>query len=241
MRKTKLISAALAFVLLSGCSTAAQSPELQPENVMQKTACAAENTEIAEPEEEVTEIRSQAGKAVPFQPSIQTPKPTEKPQTGTQNRKEAEHHEVEKPESREAEKPQPTAVPTVNPTPTPTVIPTPLLSATPTTAPTPEPTTAPTEKPKEKVWVVDVPAQDEIGHWETVLVSNTPIYACKDCGAEFSSTEAVNAHIDDNAEFLGNGDHTICGYDFLGEVGEYEEVWVIDVPTQEEIGHWEYI
>ena len=121
-------------------------------------------------------------------------------------------------------------------------------TARPTAAPTAKPTAAPTAaptatpKPKEKVWVVDVPAQEEVGHWEDEYISRSVwVYQCNGCKTIFSTEDEAADH---NINECINGNLTCGSYTMIG--GEpYKEYtgnkfWVVDVPAQEEIGHWEY-
>ncbi len=93
---------------------------------------------------------------------------------------------------------KPTAAPTAKPTSKPTATtkpatkPTTAPTAKPTAVPTSKPTAAPTAtpKPKEKVWVVDVPAKEEVGHWEEDgYWWSDVVYRCNECGTQFSSVE----------------------------------------------------
>lgn len=136
---------------------------------------------------------------------------------------------------------RPTAAPTAKPTAAPTAAPTAKPTAAPTAAPTAVPTATP--KPKEKVWVVDVPAQEEVGHWEDdYWMGSDWVYQCNGCGAQFATTDAFWAHSDANWDEDGNNYHG--GYSMVsGEPYKHytgEKYWVVDTPAQEEIGHWEY-
>ena len=134
---------------------------------------------------------------------------------------------------------RPTPAPTAKPTAAPTAAPTAKPTAAPTAAPTAVPTATP--KPKEKVWVVDVPAQEEVGHWEDVYwMGSDWVYQCNGCGAQFATVEEINDHT--WSEFDKGNDHG--GYSMVsGEPYKHytgEKYWVVDTPAQEEIGHWEY-
>lgn len=134
---------------------------------------------------------------------------------------------------------RPTAAPTAKPTAAPTAAPTAKPTAAPTAAPTAVPTATP--KPKEKVWVVDVPAQEEVGHWEDdYWMGSDWVYQCNGCGAQFATVEEINDHT--WSEFDKGNDHG--GYSMVsGEPYKHytgEKYWVVDTPAQEEIGHWEY-
>ncbi len=125
------------------------------------------------------------------------------------------------------------------------------VESTVSSCPTPAPTQAPTPKPKERVWVVDVPAStqqvwvDEQGHWEdkTYLTSDW-VYRCNGCGQMFPTTGDVDTH--QWAAFDNGEDHG--GYTMVsGPMYEVSErVWVVDVEghyetvTTPEQGHWEY-
>ena len=122
----------------------------------------------------------------------------------------------------------PTAAPTAKPT------------AAPTAAPTAVPTATP--KPKEKVWVVDVPAkpaQEEQGHWEEAGHWKSDwVYQCNQCGT-ICSTEADMW--DHEGDLSSCWSYTmVSGEKYWVKDGEY---WVVDVPAQAaqpEQGHWEY-
>ena len=135
---------------------------------------------------------------------------------------------------------RPTAAPTAKPTAAPTAAPTAKPTAAPTAAPTAVPTATP--KPKEKVWVVDVPAQEEVGHWEDEYISRSVwVYQCNGCGQIFDTEDGAADH---NLTECFEGNYTCGSYTMVG--GEpYKEYtgnkfWVVDIPAQEEVGHWEY-
>ena len=119
----------------------------------------------------------------------------------------------------------------------------PSASAKPTAAPTAAPTAVPTAtpKPKEKVWVVDTPAQAEQGHWEEdYWMGSDWVYQCNACGTQFSTVDEFESHSDYEWE-LGNdhGSYTMTS----GEMYKHytgEKYWVVDIPAQDEVGHWEY-
>lgn len=190
----------------------------------------------ATPKPESKTESSTAGKAS----ATATPKPaaTAKPSSS--------HTSNSKPSGNAA---RPTPAPTAKPTAAPTAAPTAKPTAAPTAAPTAVPTAAPTAvptatpKPKEKVWVVDVPAQEEVGHWEDdYWMGSDWVYQCNGCGAQFATTDAFWAHSDANWDEDGNNYHG--GYSMVsGEPYKHytgEKYWVVDTPAQEEIGHWEY-
>lgn len=130
---------------------------------------------------------------------------------------------------------RPTAAPTAKPTAAPTAAPTAKPTAAPTAAPTAVPTATP--KPKEKVWVVDVPAQEEVGHWEDVYwMGSDWVYRCNQCGTICSTEADMWDH---------EGDLSSCwSYTMVsGEPYKHytgEKYWVVDTPAQDEVGHWEY-
>lgn len=105
-----------------------------------------------------------------------------------------------------------------------------------------KPTAAPTAtpKPKEKVWVVDVPAKEEVGHWEEDgYWWSDVVYRCNECGTQFSSVEDFYVHSDEEWD-KGNdhGSYTeVPGESYWVKTGQH---WVVDEPAQEEQGHWEY-
>lgn len=180
----------------------------------------------ATPKPESKTESSTAGKAS----ATATPKPavTAKPSSS--------HTSNSKPSGSAA---RPTAAPTAKPTAAPTAAPTAKPTAAPTTAPTAVPTATP--KPKEKVWVVDTPAREEVGHWEDVYwMGSDWVYQCNGCGAQFATVEEINDHT--WSEFDKGNDHG--GYSMVsGEPYKHytgEKYWVVDTPAQEEIGHWEY-
>ena len=145
-----------------------------------------------------------------------------------------------KTESSTAGKARPTAAPTAKPTAAPTAAPTAKPTAAPTAAPTAVPTATP--KPKEKVWVVDVPAkpaQEEQGHWEEAGHWKSDwVYQCNQCGT-ICSTEADMW--DHEGDLSSCWSYTmVSGEKYWVKDGEY---WVVDVPAQAaqpEQGHWEY-
>lgn len=130
---------------------------------------------------------------------------------------------------------RPAPAPTAKPTAAPTAAPTAKPTAAPTAAPTAVPTATP--KPKEKVWVVDTPAQAEQGHWEDVYwMGSDWVYQCNQCGTICSTEADMWDH---------EGDLSSCwSYTMVsGEPYKHytgEKYWVVDTPAQEEVGHWEY-
>lgn len=136
---------------------------------------------------------------------------------------------------------RPAPAPTAKPTAAPTAAPIAKPTAAPTAAPTAVPTATP--KPKEKVWVVDVPAKEEVGHWEDVYwMGSDWVCQCNGCGAQFATDEEFWEHSDLYWEEDGknyHGSYTMVG----GEPYKHytgEKFWVVDTPAQEEVGHWEY-
>ena len=135
---------------------------------------------------------------------------------------------------------RPAPAPTAKPTAAPTAAPTAKPTAAPTAAPTAVPTATP--KPKEKVWVVDVPAKEEVGHWEDEYISRSVwVYQCNGCGQIFDTEDGAADH---NLTECFEGNYTCGSYTMVG--GEpYKEYtgnkfWVVDIPAQDEVGHWEY-
>lgn len=193
-----------------------------------------------------------------------TAKPTAKPDTKTESSKPSSTSSASKTESSSTVKPtpkpaatakpsssntsnskpsgstaRPTAAPTAKPTAAPTAAPTAKPTAAPTAAPTAVPTATP--KPKEKVWVVDTPAREEVGHWEEdYWMGSDWVYQCNACGTQFSTVDEFESHSDYEWE-LGNdhGSYTMTS----GEMYKHytgEKYWVVDIPAQDEVGHWEY-
>ena len=187
-----------------------------------------------------------AGAAATVKPTA-TPKPESKTESSTAGKASAtatpKPAATAKPSSSNTSNSKPsgsTARPTAAPTAKPTAAPTAAPTAKPTAAPTAVPTATP--KPKEKVWVVDVPAQEEVGHWEDEYISRSVwVYQCNGCKTIFSTEDEAADH---NINECINGNLTCGSYTMIG--GEpYKEYtgnkfWVVDVPAQEEIGHWEY-
>ena len=180
-----------------------------------------------------------AGAAATVKPTA-TPKPESKTESSTAGKASAtatpKPAATAKPSSSHTSNSKPSGS-AARPTPAPTAKPT----AAPTAAPTAVPTATP--KPKEKVWVVDVPAQEEVGHWEDdYWMGSDWVYQCNGCGAQFATTDAFWAHSDANWDEDGNNYHG--GYSMVsGEPYKHytgEKYWVVDTPAQEEIGHWEY-
>lgn len=130
--------------------------------------------------------------------------------------------------------PKPTSKPVVTPTPKPTA----ESTSTPTAVPTMKPTPVPTATPEpEKVWVVDVPAQEEQGHWEEDgYWKSDPAYQCNQCGTIYTSIEGIHEHLSDwDGECASYTE--ISGELYWVSTGRF---WVVDVPAQEEKGHWGY-
>ena len=179
----------------------------------------------ATPKPESKTESSTAGKAS----ATATPKPaaTAKPSSS--------HTSNSKPSGSAA---RPTPAPTAKPTAVPTAAPTAKPTAAPTAAPTAVPTATP--KPKEKVWVVDTPAQAEQGHWEDDgYWTSDWVYQCNGCGAQFATVEEINDHT--WSEFDKGNDHggysMVSGERYFVKTGQF---WVVDVPAKDEVGHWEY-
>lgn len=209
----------------TAASSAKPSASAKPTATPSAGAAATVNPTATSKPESKTES-STAGKAS----ATATPKPavTAKPSSS--------HTSNSKPSGSAA---RPTPAPTAKPTAAPTAAPTAKPTAAPTAAPTAVPTATP--KPKEKVWVVDVPAQEEVGHWEDdYWMGSDWVYQCNGCGAQFATVEEINDHT--WSEFDKGNDHG--GYSMVsGEPYKHytgEKYWVVDTPAQEEIGHWEY-
>lgn len=135
-------------------------------------------------------------------------------------------------------KPTATPKPTSKPVVTPTSKPTAESTSTPTAVPTAMPTPVPTATPEpEKVWIVDVPAQEEQGHWEEVgHYESDWVYSCNQCGTIFTSKDEILEHLSDwDSECASYT--KISGEQYWVKDGEN---WIVDVPAQEEKGHWVY-
>jgi len=89
--------------------------------------------------------------------------------------------------------------------------------------------------------VVDTPAREEVGHWEEdYWMGSDWVYQCNACGTQFSTVDEFESHSDYEWE-LGNdhGSYTMTS----GEMYKHytgEKYWVVDIPAQDEVGHWEY-
>lgn len=89
--------------------------------------------------------------------------------------------------------------------------------------------------------MVDVPAQEEQGHWEEYGHEESVwMYRCNECRAIFSTTDEFYDHVIPLVEV---GEHSMGSYTRVPS-DPYWVVdgrkWVVDVPAQEEQGHWEY-
>ena len=89
---------------------------------------------------------------------------------------------------------------------------------------------------------MDTPAQEEVGHWEDNYIWECDwVYQCNGCGEIFATTDEFWTHSDN---YWIDGKHLHGSYTMIG--GEpykrYDgrKYWVVDIPAQEEIGHWEY-
>ena len=190
--------------------------------------------------------------ATPSAGTAATAKPTATPKPESKN----ESSTAVKPSATATPKPAATAKPSssntsnskpsgsaARPTPAPTAKPIAAPTAAPTAKPTAAPTAAPTAvstatpKPKEKVWVVDTPAREEVGHWEDVYwMGSDWVYRCNQCGTICSTEADMWDH---------EGDLSSCwSYTMVsGEPYKHytgEKYWVVDTPAQDEVGHWEY-
>ena len=183
-----------------------------------------------------------AGAAATVKPTA-TPKPESKTESSTAGKASAtatpKPAATAKPSSSNTSNSKPSGS-AARPTPAPTAKPT----AAPTAAPTAKPTAAPTAtpKPKEKVWIVDVPAQEEVGHWEDNYIWECDwVYQCNGCGQIF---DTENGAADHNLTECFDGNYTCGSYTMIsGEPYKHytgEKYWVVDIPAQDEVGHWEY-
>lgn len=83
-----------------------------------------------------------------------------------------------------------------------------------------------------------MPAQPEQGHWVQDWYT-VPVCQCNGCGAQFETADAFWAHSDQYWDDDGNNYHG--SYTMVSGDPIYKEpYWVVDVPAQEEQGHWEY-
>ncbi len=194
------------------------------------TTATAKPTATPKPERKTESSTAGKASATAKPSATATPKPaaTAKPSSS--------HTSNSKPSGSAA---RPTPAPTAKPTAAPTAAPTAKPTAAPTAAPTAVPTATP--KPKEKVWVVDTPAREEVGHWEEdYWMGSDWVYQCNACGTQFSTVDEFESHSDYEWE-LGNdhGSYTMTS----GEMYKHytgEKYWVVDIPAQDEVGHWEY-
>lgn len=255
---TAILIAAVLMASFAGCTGNNVAENTETES----SAASSTSSAVAEKESSAALSSKPAASTKP----TATAKPTAKPDTRTESSKPSSTSSASKAESSSTVKPTPKPVATAKPssshtsnskpsgsaarpTPAPTAKPTAAPTAAPTAKPTAAPTAAPTAvptatpKPKEKVWVVDVPAQEEVGHWEDdYWMGSDWVYQCNGCGAQFATTDAFWAHSDANWDEDGNNYHG--GYSMVsGEPYKHytgEKYWVVDTPAQEEIGHWEY-
>ena len=190
------------------------------------TTATAKPTATPKPERKTESSTAGKASATAKPSATATPKPaaTAKPSSS--------HTSNSKPSGSAA---RPTPAPTAKPTAAPTAAPTAKPTAAPTAAPTAVPTVTP--KPKEKVWVVDTPAREEVGHWEEdYWMGSDWVYRCNQCGTICSTEADMWDH---------EGDLSSCwSYTMVsGEPYKHytgEKYWVVDIPAQDEVGHWEY-
>lgn len=250
---TAIIIAAVLMASFAGCtgnnvaenteteSSAASSAVAEKESsaaLSSKPAASTKPTATAKPTAK-PDTRTESSKpsstsSAPKTESSSTVKPTPKPAATA--KPSSSHTSNSKPSGSAA---RPTPAPTAKPTAAPTAAPTAKPTAAPTAAPTAVPTATP--KPKEKVWVVDTPAREEVGHWEEdYWMGSDWVYQCNACGTQFSTVDEFESHSDYEWE-LGNdhGSYTMTS----GEMYKHytgEKYWVVDIPAQDEVGHWEY-
>lgn len=254
---TAIIIAAVLMASFAGCTGNNVAENTETES----SAASSTSSAVAEKETSAASSNKPAASTKP----TATAKPTAKPDTKTESSKPSSTSSASKTESSSTVKPtpkpattakpsssntsnskpsgsaaRPTPAPTAKPTAAPTAAPTAKPTAAPTAAPTAVPTATP--KPKEKVWVVDVPAKEEVGHWEDEYISRSVwVYQCNGCGQIFDTEDGAADH---NLTECFEGNYTCGSYTMVG--GEpYKEYtgnkfWVVDTPAQEEIGHWEY-
>ena len=258
--KKKLTAIIIATVLMAsfaGCTGNNVAENTETES----SAASSTSSAVAEKESSAALSSKPAASTKP----TATAKPTAKPNTRTESSKPSSTSSASKTESSSTVKPtakpaatakpssshtsnskpsgsaaRPTPAPTAKPTAAPTAAPTAKPTAAPTAAPTAVPTATP--KPKEKVWVVDVPAQEEVGHWEDVYwMGSDWVYQCNGCKTIFPTEDEAADH---NINECINGNLTCGSYTMIG--GEPykhytgEKYWVVDTPAQDEVGHWEY-
>ena len=212
-------TAVLIILILLGVSACSSHADSKPDKGAGSSAVS--EVESSKAENSKTEGDKDAKPAV---------KPTAKP-TNTPERGDGDKAASSKSDSGA----EPTATP--KPTSKPVVTPTPKPTAAPTTKSTPVPTPLPTATPEpEKVWIVDVPAQEEQGHWEEIgHYESDWVYRCNQCGHIASTEEEMWNH---------EGDLSAC-WSYTKISGEQYwvkdgENWIVDVPAREEQGHWEY-
>lgn len=89
--------------------------------------------------------------------------------------------------------------------------------------------------------MVDVPAKEEVGHWEEDgYWWSDVVYRCNECKETFPTTDAFYEHV---IPLVEAGKHSMGSYtevpgeSYWVKTGQH---WVVDEPAQEEQGHWEY-
>jgi len=231
--KKKLTAIIIATVLMAsfaGCTGNNVAENTETES----SAASSTSSAVAEKESSAALSSKPAASTKP----TATAKPTAKPNTRTESSKPSSSNTSNSKPSGSAARPAP--APTAKPTAAPTAAPTAKPTAAPTAAPTAVPTATP--KPKEKVWIVDVPAQEEVGHWEDNYIWECDwVYQCNGCGQIF---DTENGAADHNLTECFDGNYTCGSYTMIsGEPYKHytgEKYWVVDTPAQEEVGHWEY-
>ena len=93
---------------------------------------------------------------------------------------------------------------------------------------------------------MDVPAQEEVGHWEDEYMDQEAIwvYQCNGCGTTISALLMNLSHIQTmSGSMNGNLITWQLHHDRRRDrtkIIQERNIWVVDVPAQDEVGHWEY-
>ena len=89
--------------------------------------------------------------------------------------------------------------------------------------------------------MVDVPAKEEVGHWEEEGYWKSDwVYQCNECKETFPTTDDFYNHV---IPLVEAGEHSMGSYTQVPGNTRWivtGQHWVVDEPAQEEQGHWEY-